>query len=229
MKTLNLLEAGTPAAENPVVTSRGRRRSESKAGKVRHAATKFLKFFGRMVSALLLAATVAVFLFLAVGPRFLEYQTSTMLTASMSPGINPGDVVVSAKIPVAELRVGDIITYSIPIDDRRVETHRVISIEAIPGGQTSVRTKGDANASVDPWTAILSEEYVYKNVAVVPYLGTGIRALRQPPVQAALLYGAPAVVVLILLKSIWSKPKSKPDADAGDVEASESAEREVQQ
>ena len=50
---------------------------------------------GRAAVTILLIVAALVFLFLAVGPRFLNYQTSTMLTGSMSPGINPGDVVVS--------------------------------------------------------------------------------------------------------------------------------------
>ncbi len=225
MKTSTLVEARTPAAADLVVAARGRRRAGSTAGKALPAATTFFKFLGRLVAALLLAATVAVFLFLAVGPRFLNYQTSTMLTASMSPLINPGDVVVSAKIPVSELQVGDIITYSIPVDDRRIETHRVTSIKVGQAGETSVTTKGDANPGADPWMAILSEDHVYKNVAVVPYLGTGIRALREPPVQAALLYGAPAVLVLFAMKAIWSKPKD----DDGTKKGSNDKDREVQQ
>lgn len=225
MKTSTLLEARTPAAADLLVAPRGRRRAGRSAGKAVSKAARVFRFLGRIFTALLLAVTVAVFLFLAVGPRFLNYQTSTMLTASMSPLINPGDVVVSAKIPVSELRVGDVITYSIPIDDRRIETHRVISIESGESGQSSVKTKGDANDSVDPWTAILSEDHVYKNVAVVPYLGTGIRALREPPVQAALLYGAPAVLVLFAMKAIWSKPKD----DDGTKKGSNDKDREVQQ
>ena len=82
----------------------------------------------RILTTALVIITVAVFLFLAVGPRFLGYQTSTMLTGSMSPLINPGDVVVSIKTPAAELKAGDIITYSIPVDDHRIETHRVTEV-----------------------------------------------------------------------------------------------------
>ena len=149
---------------------------------------------GRAVFTLILIVAALVFLFLAVGPRFLNYQTSTMLTGSMSPGINPGDVVVSVRTPVSELKVGDVITYSIPIDDHRIETHRVASIKRDDAGATSVTTKGDANAGADPWTAVLSEDYVYTQAGVVPYLGDVIRALRQPldPVSVPLRRVCPA-------------------------------------
>ena len=62
---------------------------------------------------------------------------------------------------------------------------------------------------------MLSEDYVYTTAGVVPYLGDGIRALRQPLVQSVLLYGAPALLVVVLLTSIWGKPAepAMPDND----------------
>lgn len=167
---------------------------------------KAVGWAARGLFTVVLVAAALVFLFLAVGPRFLNYQTSTMLTGSMSPGINPGDVVVSVRTPVSELKVGDVITYSIPIDDHRIETHRVASIKRDNAGTASVTTKGDANPGPDPWTAVLSEDYVYTQAGVVPYLGDGIRALRQPLVQSVLLYGGSALLVIVVLSAIWRKP-----------------------
>ena len=177
---------------------------------------------GRGVFTAFLVLAALLFLFLAVGPRVLNYQTSTMLTGSMSPGINPGDVVISVKTPVSELEVGDVITYSIPIDDRRIETHRVISIKRDDAGVTTVTTKGDANPGPDPWTAVLSGDFVHTQAGVVPHLGDVIRALRQPFVQPLILYGGSALLVVVLLTSIWGKPAddgggSTPEKDrAGD-------------
>ena len=192
---------------------RGRRRATMPSTTAKRPASKAVAAAGRAALTLVLVIAALLFLFLAVGPRFLNYQTSTMLTGSMSPGINPGDVVVSVRIGLLELKVGDVITYSIPVDDRRIETHRVTSINR--AGTTSVTTKGDANPGPDPWTAVLSEDYVYTTAGVVPYLGDGIRVLRQPLVQSVLLYGAPALLVVVLLTSIWGKPAdpAMPDDD----------------
>jgi signal peptidase len=176
---------------------------------------------GRAAVTILLIVAALVFLFLAVGPHFLNYQTSTMLTGSMSPGINPGDVVVSVKTPVSELKVGDVITYSIPIDDHRIETHRVASIKR-DAGTTSVITKGDANPGADPWVAVLSEDYVYTQAGVVPHLGDAIRALRQPLVQSVLLYGASALLVVVVLTAIWKKP-AEPGTEALPAESLDTA------
>jgi signal peptidase len=194
------------AAPDPARPGRGRRRTEPEPHGRGRLVSQAVRAAGRAAFTILLIVATLVFLFLAVGPRFLNYQTSTMLTGSMSPGINPGDVVVSVRTPVAKLKIGDVITYSIPIDDRRIETHRVTSIKRDDSGATSVTTKGDANPGADPWIAVLSEDYVYTQAGVVPHLGDVIRALRQPIAQSVLLYGATALLVGVVLTVIWRKP-----------------------
>ena len=176
----------------------------------------FLRALARVVGqafmAVLLTSAVAVFLFLAVGPRFLGYQTSTMLTGSMAPLINPGDVVVTVDTPASELNVGDVITYHIPVDDHRVETHRIIDITRSADGTTTVRTKGDANNGADPWAATLTGSHADRHAFTVPYLGHAIRALREPMMLNTLMYGAPAAAVLMLLTAIWRKTPEAADA-----------------
>lgn len=153
----------------------------------------------------LMVVAVAAFLFLAVGPRVFGYQTSTMLTGSMAPLINPGDVVVTVPTPVADIKAGDVITYHIPVEDQRVETHRITEVITNADGTTAVRTKGDANDGVDPWTATLTGPNVDRHAFTVPYLGQAIKSLRQPVILNILMYGAPAVLVVGLLASIWRK------------------------
>jgi signal peptidase len=178
---------------------------------------KAARMLVRTVSTVLAVVAVAAFLFLAIGPRFLGYQTSTMLTGSMAPLINPGDVVVSVPTPVSSLRTGDIITYKIPVEDQRVETHRIVELKRSANGSTTLRTKGDANNGADPWQATIQGDTVDVHKATVPYLGTAIRALREPAVLMALTYGAPAILVTILLAKIWRKaPSAAEGAEDGD-------------
>src|SRR5829696_3615958 len=101
----------------------------------------------------LLGLAVLTFLFLAVGPHVLGYRTMTMLTGSMAPEIEPGDVTVVTPIAVSDVTEGMVISYHIPIDDHRVVTHRVVSVERDPAGTVTVQTKGDANEAIDPWDA----------------------------------------------------------------------------
>lgn len=168
----------------------------------------------------LLVLAIAAFLLLAIGPRLLGYQTSTMLTGSMSPLINPGDVVVTKPVTVADIRVGDIITYSIPVEDLRIETHRVTEVTVNTDGTTAVQTKGDANNGVDPWIATINGTTVDRHALTIPHIGTVIRTLREPVLLNVLVYGAPAVLVVSLLVGIWGKkpetaedPKSLAEAE----------------
>lgn len=178
----------------------------------------------RTVTTALMAVAVAAFLFLAVGPRVLGYQTSTMLTGSMAPLINPGDVVVSVPTPVSALKTGDIITYKIPVDDQRVETHRIVELKRSTNGSTTVRTKGDANNGADPWQATIQGDSVDLHAATVPYLGTAVRGLREPAVLMTLTYLAPGVLVLMLLVRIWRKG---PDAATGAQDGADGAPAHV--
>jgi signal peptidase len=152
------------------------------------------------------------FLVLAVGPHLLGYRTMTMLTASMAPEIDPGDVTVVTPIAVSEVTEGMVITYHKPVDDRSLVTHRVVSVETGPDGAVQVRTKGDANDGVDPWTATLQGDTAYEVRAVIPELGHLIQALRAPVVTQVLLYGAPALLAGWLLLTIW-RPTHEDEED----------------
>ena len=181
--------AGTSAVRRPVRVAR-----------------RVISLLGNLV----MLASVAAFLAIAVGPHLFDYRTSTMLTGSMAPGIEPGDMVVTAPRPTADLAVGDVISYQIPVEDHRVETHRVTTVKHLADGTTAITTKGDANENVDPWVAIISTDTVYEVQTVVPKVGSAIRVLRAPAVQDGILWIALGGVIVLGLSMIWGK---KPDSD----------------
>ncbi|WP_369137052.1 signal peptidase I [Modestobacter versicolor] len=152
---------------------------------------------------LLVTLAVLAFGVLAVGPHVLDYRTMTMLTGSMSPVIDPGDVTIVTPLPVDQVEVGMVISYHVPIGDHHVVSHRVVSVEQGTDGTVTVETKGDANDAVDPWQAVLQGDTAYQVRAVVPELGHVIEVLRTPVVSQALVYGAPALLAGWLLLSIW--------------------------
>lgn len=174
-----------------------------------HNAAKVLRRIMSGLASAVLVLAVTAFLALAIGPRVLGYQTSTMLTGSMSPLINPGDIVITRPVPVTDINVGDIITYHIPVEDQRVETHRVTQIAARPDGTVVVQTKGDANNGADPWLATISTPTIDRHILTIPYAGEAIRAIRQPPVLNTLMYGAPAILVISMLGRIWRTTPGK--------------------
>lgn len=154
-----------------------------------------------------LAVVVAAGLFflgVGLGPRTGLYRTMTVLSGSMQPTFAPGDVVVVTPEPLSQIRVGQVIVYAIPIADHHVESHRVIEVRRSAAG-TLVRTKGDANAAADPWTARLEGTQVWRVRAVVPMLGQAIIWLRNPRFHVLLLFAAPLLLVLFGLNRIWRR------------------------
>jgi signal peptidase len=164
-----------------------------------------------VLSSLVLGTAVLAFLGLAVGPHVFGYRTVTMLTGSMAPMINPGDVVITVPKPADQVAVGDVLTYAIPMGDRRVETHRVIEVGRDAAGRTTIVTKGDANAGADPWTATVEGDTVWETKAVVPWVGSVIRALREPTVHAVLLWGSAGALALLGLWQIWTPGRGETD------------------
>ncbi|WP_134741504.1 signal peptidase I [Nocardioides sp. 503] len=166
-----------------------------------------------LVMTLAMVGSFVMFLFLAVGPHVLGYRTSTMLTGSMEPGIMPGDVVVTTQKPATDVHVGDVISYQIPIEDHRVETHRVTEVTTAKDGTISIRTQGDANSNVDPWTAILEEDTVWEVQAVIPNLGDLIQTMRSPIVHHVVKWVALGGLILMGLTTIWSRTDDDKDED----------------
>jgi signal peptidase I len=168
---------------------------------------KLLRQLARLLSTLLLGLAVLGLLSVTLAPRLLHYRTATMLTGSMSPRIRSGDVIVDTPLALRDVRVGQVLTYHIPVDDHRVISHRVIEVQRPAPGTVNVRTKGDANSAPDPWTATLTGSTVWQVRAVVPKAGTVIRALRTPLVHNVLTGAVPVLVVCWLLLGIWRPAK----------------------
>jgi signal peptidase I len=172
-----------------------------------------------LVRGLVVTAVVA-FGFLAIGPHVFGYRTMTMLTGSMAPEIEPGDITVVTPLAIEDVTAGMVIAYHIPIDDHRVVTHRVVAVERGLDGSVTVQTKGDANEAADPWKATLQGDTAWQVQAVVPEVGHVVQALRTPVVSMALRYGAVALVAGWLLLSIWRPtPADEAGTDTTDEEA----------
>lgn len=153
-----------------------------------------------------LVAAVAALVVLGIGPRTGRYRTLTVLSGSMTPGIPVGAVIVDTPERPDQLTVGQVITYQIPVGDHRVESHRVVKV--LQGGSHPVfQTKGDANATADPWTAKVTGSTVWRLRAVVPYAGWVIIDLRRPVVHNVLIWVVPGLLALVWLAQIWRQPE----------------------
>lgn len=158
----------------------------------------------RLPAAGFFAFAVLLLLAVGVGPRTGRYQTMTVLTGSMRPTLPVGSMVVTVPVSARSIEVGDVITYRIPVEDRRVVTHRVVEI--VRGGdQPVVRTQGDANKDPDTWVAELKGGTVWKVRAGVPKVGYALEWLREPQNRKLLVLGVPLLVVVLLLRDIWRR------------------------
>ena len=59
-------------------------------------------------------------------PSFFGYKPFIVLSGSMEPTINTGDLAISKEIDTSTLKVGDIISFK--IKDNIVVTHRIVEI-----------------------------------------------------------------------------------------------------
>jgi signal peptidase len=151
---------------------------------------------------------LALLMLVAIGPRVFGYQIEAVLSGSMVPTFRPGDAVLVTREATADVRVGQVISYKIPVGDHHVETHRIVRV--ISGGHYPVViTKGDANTSPDPWRAKLQGAKVWRMRAVIPDLGTAIHDLRTPIAHVLTMLLAPIIIVVLLLVRIW-RPRPDP-------------------
>jgi signal peptidase len=161
---------------------------------------------GRLGSGAALAVTAAVAA-LALAPAALGLQRYVIVSGSMTGTYDRGTLVLDEVVPVAELRVGDVITYRPPrgaaID--HLVTHRIASIGRDRPGTVVYRTKGDANPVADPWTFTLPGPSQARVRAGIPYAGYALAALSRRDVRLGVIALPAALIALASLLALWRR------------------------
>lgn len=119
---------------------------------------------------LVLALLVAGFIMAAVAVGSGQWQVRPVLSGSMRPGFPIGGVVVTERVPLSSLRVGEVAVFHPPGSSSVTYVHRIISLRPSRGAVV-VRTKGDANLYPDPWTLKLHGKWAYQARFALPLLG----------------------------------------------------------
>ena len=114
------------------------------------------------ILAMIIKAIVSFFIIIVVSIIFIQrisdnkltlggYSIYTIITESMVPKYNVGDMVIAKKIPITELKVNDDIVYLGNKNDfaGKIVTHQIIEIEK-KGNELYFHTKGIANMIEDP-------------------------------------------------------------------------------
>ena len=158
----------------------------------------------RACSALVIAAGL-LFGALLVLPAALGWQRYIITSGSMTGTYDRGSLVLDEVVPVAELRVGDVITYRPPAGagPAGLVTHRIAEIKRDEVGRRVFRTKGDANQAADPWTFALPRGEQARVRAGIPHVGFALAALGRRDLRI-LIVGVPAgLIALMSIVGLW--------------------------
>lgn len=157
---------------------------------------RILSSFFTAVLALLLAANVYVIAARAVTgerqPTVFGFSAAVVVTGSMSPTIEAGDLVVCRR--AADYAVGDVIMFR---SGASLVTHRIAAVTA-----DGFTTRGDANnvADADP---VPRGAVVGRVVFTVPHLGIFIEKIRTPLGMTLLVLIGLALVMLPKYKEVY--------------------------
>ncbi|ELC8348227.1 signal peptidase I [Clostridium perfringens] len=121
-------------------------------------------------------------IFKAVG-----FRTYSILSGSMEPEINTGDLAIVKSIDFEDVKVGDIITFKY---EGKVVTHRVVE-----KNEEGFITKGDNNNANDT-EIVRGEDLIGKVLFHMPFLGYVTVFLSKPIVISGLM-------VLIAISILW--------------------------
>lgn len=153
------------------------------------------RFATQVLSWMLLGAVVAGALALVVVPKATGSKPLTVLSGSMVPTHDPGDVVIVRPTDADQLRVGDVITFQPVSDDPRLTTHRIVGQVLGSEGRRYV-TQGDANGAADvaPVSPAQVRGEVWYAVPLVGHVsvwlaGAHVRTVLDALAVCLLLYG----------------------------------------
>lgn len=162
---------------------------------------------GTLGGLLLLAAAAPVAAYLQPGLVGTD-EAFIVLTGSMRPAIDPGDVVFVAQTPIEEVEVGDVVNFHPHATAQQTYTHRVVDITHDQRG-TILTTKGDANEDPDPMQ--VNDEMLVGTVEHrVPAMGKLI-VFAQGPITLITLVGLSVLTIGHELRHIL-RPEDEPQA-----------------
>jgi signal peptidase I len=99
-----------------------------------------------------------------------RWHATPVLSGSMRPGLQPGDIVITHRVPISDLRVRDVIVFHPPNEAQQQTVHRIVKLR-VRNGTTVITTRGDANTIDDPTVTSLSGNSAYRVARVVPLVG----------------------------------------------------------
>ncbi len=162
---------------------------------------KALKKITDIISTVMVVCILLCTLMLA-GARLAGLKVYTVVSGSMQPTYNVGDLIYVKKVDPAAVKVGDPITFVLN-ESLVVATHRVVEIDA--EGQ-HFYTKGDNNqvADINP---VHFNNLIGKPVFAIPYLGYVSDWVKAPPGLYITLAVAAVLIAIVYIPDLFIKDK----------------------
>jgi signal peptidase len=162
-----------------------------------------LRRVGRRSSGAAFAFVLAAALLVLV-PALAGWQRYAIVSGSMTGTYDKGSLVLDDIVPVADLKVGDVITYRPPTGDHLI-THRIAWMGRDQQGRRLFRTKGDANPVADAWTFRLDQPTQARVRIGVPYVGYALSALGRRDVRMLLIALPALLIATVSLAGLWRR------------------------
>lgn len=162
-----------------------------------------LRRSAHLVGLVVLLVVVAAFAVFAVPQLVGAEHSYVVLSGSMQPTMEAGDVIIVDDVDMDAIERGDIVSFR--DESGSVTTHRVVDI--VHDGTTRLRTKGDNNE--EPDQGLIQESALVGRVMtvgetplVIPYVGLAVEAARTDLGIYAMLF---VPLTLLLLNEIYTR------------------------
>ena len=146
---------------------------------------------------------IAILLVISVFPITGNIKFMIVQSGSMAPDIKMGSIVVAK--PMAEYKIGDVITFGQVSRTKTPTTHRIHDIE-ISEGIALYITKGDANNAPDQ-RKVRGSEIIGKVLFDVPYLGYVVDFAQKPLGFVLVIIVPAAIIVYDEIRKIFKEAK----------------------
>jgi signal peptidase len=160
----------------------------------------------RRGGAALLFLVLLGWLALAVATRADAVRFSRVLSGSMEPTISTGSMVWGRPVAAGEIRAGQVVQFVPPAPygppGGGAVAHRVVDVERWPDGTVVVHTKGDANATADPWSLDATRSTVFRVVGDSALAGSLFDHGRRVATTVALC-GLALLLAARALRALW--------------------------
>ena len=168
---------------------------------VRWVAHAFATLIALAVTATLIALSFGLF-----AVRFVGLDAYVVQGGPTEPALPIGSLVLVAPIPSNAVRVGDLVTITLP---DRVLTHRVVAIEQ-DDGHAVFMLRGDASASPDP-VAVQPAPVIGKPWVAIPTLGYAVNYAEaySPPIFIGLIVWILVVITVRALTPYMSTSRRR--------------------